>query len=88
MTGEIVAGVSSDFIAVGVILATKFKCLFNTGFCKLGCIDTPLAEQHEVEIKKENINGVEVAYVSKNSVNIEADSDEEESYYDYNVFCA
>jgi hypothetical protein len=80
--GEVVAG-SGILIAVAVILATKFKCLFDSGFCKLGCIDTPLAEQHEVELKKENINGVEVAYVSKNSVNIEVDSDDEESYINY-----
>ena len=40
-------------------------------------LDNAIVDTHEVEFKKINANGNDLIYVSKNSVNVNADDDDE-----------
>ena len=43
---------------------------------KFGFLDNAIVDTHEVEFRKINANGNDFIYVSKNSVNVNADDDD------------
>ena len=71
---------------VGIVglLVNKFKCLCHcTGCCRIisckwGFLDNAIVDTHEVEVKKISINGNDLCYVSKNTVNVNEESDNED----------
>ena len=71
---------------VGIVglLVNKFKCLCHgTGCCRIisckwGFLDNAIVDTHEVEVKKISINGNDLCYVSKNAVNVNEESDNED----------
>ena len=71
---------------VGIVglLVNKFKCLCHcTGCCRIisckwGFLDNAIVDTHEVEVKKLSINGNDLCYASKNAVNVNEESDNED----------
>ncbi len=69
--------------AVGIcgILVSRFKCM--TQFdgccslkgCKIGLTDASIVDENEVNVKTVTINGVDLAYRSKNFVQIDSDDE-------------
>ena len=80
------AGLTSTIVTGGVGIAalcvSRFKCLVHCASCchfescKFGFLDNAIVDTHEVEFRKINANGNDLIYVSKNSVNVNADDDD------------
>ena len=83
MDAGLLATVVTGGIGLGAICISRFKCLVNcTGCCqfescKFGFLDNAIVDRHEVELKKINLNGNDLIYVSKNSVNVNADDEDD-----------
>ena len=81
------AGLTATIVTGGVgivaLCVSRFKCLVHCtscchfGSCKFGFLDNAIVDTHEVEFRKINANGNDLIYVSKNSVNVNADDDDE-----------
>ena len=59
------AALFTAFISVGVLLATKFKCMYDNGSCKCGVTESPIIDSQEVDVKSVRANGHDFIYVSK-----------------------
>ena len=70
---------------VGVIVS-RFKCIVQMDgccscrSCKFGQLDNSIVDDHEVIMKTINVNGTELAYKSKNFVQIDSDDEGEREH--------
>ena len=83
MDPALTATVVTGGVGIVALCVSRFKCLVHcTGCCqfescKLGVLDNAIVDTHEVEFRKINANGNDLIYVSKNSVNVNADDDDD-----------
>ena len=83
MDPSFLATVVTGGVGIVVLCVSRFKCLVHcTGCChfencKFGFLDNALVDTHEVEFKKINLNGNDLRYVSTNSVNVNAEEDDD-----------
>ena len=69
-------------VGIVALCVSRFKCLVHCtscchfDSCKFGVLDNAIVDTHEVEFRKINANGNDLIYVSKNSVNVNADDDD------------
>jgi hypothetical protein len=69
-------------ISVGVLLASKFKCLYENGSCKCGITENPISDTQDIKLDSIKSNGIDLVYVSKNNnnnyiIDIESESESE-----------
>ena len=83
MDAGLLATVVTGGVGIVALCISSFKCLCRcTGCChfescKFGFLDNAIVDTHEVEFRKINANGNDLIYVSKNSVNVNADDDDD-----------
>ena len=83
MDPALTATVVTGSVGIVALCVSRFKCLVHCTSCchfescKFGFLDNAIVDTHEVEFKKINANGNDLIYVSKNSVNVNADDDDE-----------
>ena len=78
-------GLTATLVTGGVgllgVLVSRFKCIVQMDgcctcrSCKFGLLDNSIVDDHEVVMKTISLNGTELAYKSKNFVQIESDDE-------------
>jgi hypothetical protein len=66
-------------VAIVAVIVNKLKCIMADGKCKSGCLNDPIVDNHEIEVKKATLNNIDFLYISKNTVDIDDNSDTSES---------
>ena len=83
MDASLLATVVTGGVGIVALCVSRFKCLVHCTSCchfescKFGVLDNAIVDTHEVEFRKINANGNDLIYVSKNSVNVNADYDDD-----------
>ena len=83
MDPTLTATVVTGGLGIVALCVSRFKCfVYSTSCrhfesCKFGFLDNAIVDSHEVEFRKINANGNDLIYVSKNSVNVNADDDDD-----------
>ena len=83
MDPSLLATVVTGGVGIVALCVSRFKCLVHCTSCchfescKFGFLDNAIVDTHEVEFRKINANGNDLIYVSKNSVNANADDEDD-----------
>jgi len=85
----IYATVVTALIGILGMLVAKFKCLCkcedgSLKLCSIGILDHPIVTDEEVELKKINLNGSDLVYVSKSTVQVTGNVNDSDSSSDEN----
>ena len=81
LSESLLATLITGGVGICGILVSRFKCM--TQFdgccslkgCKIGLTDASIVDENEVSVKTVTINGVDLAYRSKNFVQIDSDDE-------------
>ena len=83
MDPALTATVVTGGVGIVALCVSRFKCFVHCTSCchfescKFGFLDNAIVDSHEVEFRKINANGNDLIYVSKKSVNVNADDDDD-----------
>ena len=85
--GAVLASVLTAGVGVLVILASKFKCMYDNGDCKCGCTENPITKTDDITVDKISANGHDFIYISQTLHETSSDSDSDnESNYDVKCY--
>jgi hypothetical protein len=71
LTGAAITTIVAGGVAITAVIVNKLKCIMADGKCKSGCLNDPIVDNHEIEVKKITINNVDFIYISKNTVDVD-----------------
>ena len=83
MDPALTATVVTGGVGIVALCVSRFKCLVHCTSCcrfescKFGFLDNAMVGAREVEFRKISANGNDLICVSKNSVNVNADDDDD-----------
>ena len=83
MCASLLATVVTGGVGIVAMCIYRCRCLVHctncchVASCKFGFLDNAIVDTHEVEFRNINANGNDLFYVSKQSVNVNADEDDD-----------
>ena len=86
LSETLLATIVTGGVGILGIIVSRFKCVTqcdgccNIKSCKFGLLDNSIVDDHEVVMKTINVNGADLAYKSKNFVNIDSDDEHEHEH--------